>query len=127
MIPLDVKNDLSVAPSSDALIQGVLQNDLLPDGPFYETWLEKPIATRHDEVNGYANSWLIDPSETCLNAKELCIHHPDGSVDIELVIEFSRQRVLYSGIFVSILSVLIAVIVLIFGALRSKKIPKITA
>jgi hypothetical protein len=82
--------------------QGTIQNDNLPDGHFYETWLQKPVDgnKNHLIANGYANSWYIDPAAICQdNAK--CVKNADGSYDLELAVEFQPQRLFYIGLFVS--------------------------
>lgn len=83
-------------------IQGTIQNDNLSDGHFYETWFEKPVDDNqnHLMVNGYANSWNINPNELCLNNAK-CVKNADGSYDLELVIEFWPQRLFYIGLFIS--------------------------
>ena len=57
----------------------------------------------HLMVNGYANSWIIDPNEVCNNSgiaasfttprndKAVCIKNPDGSYDIELVRQLADE------------------------------------
>jgi hypothetical protein len=51
-------------------------------------------------VNGYANSWDIDPTAICQNNPK-CTKNADGSYDMELVIEFWPQRLFYIGLFIS--------------------------
>lgn len=60
------------------------------DSSTLETWLRKPILQdSHYLVNGYANSWIINPKDV------------DKRENYELIIEFKGQRYLYLGIFVS--------------------------
>jgi hypothetical protein len=82
--------------------QGTIQNDNLDSGSFYETWFTKPIDDNknHFMVNGYANSWIIDPDKACFNSSK-CIKNSDGSYDMELVVEFWPQRLMYVGLFIS--------------------------
>ncbi len=82
--------------------QDTIQNDNLDNGSFYETWFQKPVDNNqnHLMVNGYANSWNINPNELCLNNAK-CVKNADGSYDFELVIEFWPQRLFYIGLFVS--------------------------
>jgi hypothetical protein len=82
--------------------QDTIQNDNLADGHFYETWFKTPVDgnLNHQMVNGYANSWDIDPQAICLNNPK-CVKNADGSYDLELVIEFWPQRLFYIGLFIS--------------------------
>ncbi len=81
--------------------QGTIQNDNLLEGSFYDTWLIKPLKEKnHIMANGYANSWIIDPEELC-RGNDKCIRNPDGTYDIDLIIEYWPQRLLYIGLFVS--------------------------
>jgi len=54
-------------------------------------------------VNGYANSWNINPTELCGTpaGEALCVRNADGSYDLELVVEFWPQRLFYIGLFIS--------------------------
>jgi hypothetical protein len=54
----------------------------------------------HYVANGYANGWFVDTDELC-RAKHLCVQNPDGSYDIDMVIEFWPQRWFYLGLFIS--------------------------
>ena len=85
--------------------QDTIQNDNLAPGSFYETWFKKPVADNqnHLMVNGYANSWNINPTELCGApvGKALCVRNADGSYDLELVVEFWPQRLFYIGLFIS--------------------------
>jgi len=82
--------------------QDTIQNDNLERGKFYETWLEKPIDNNenHSVVNGYANSWTINPNEICVDNSK-CVKNADGTYDLELIVEFWPQRLFYIGAFVS--------------------------
>jgi hypothetical protein len=82
--------------------QGTIQNDNLPSGNFWETWLKKPIADEksHLKANGYANSWIIDPAKTCKNNNN-CSINPDGSYEMEFIVEFWPQRLFYAGMGIS--------------------------
>jgi hypothetical protein len=112
--------------------QGTIQNDNLPNGNFYETWFEKPIDDNlnHQLVNGYANSWEIDPSVICgqttpqpLLGKEgsSCVKNADGSYDFEIVIEFWPQRLFYIGLGISGLTLLGCLAYLGYYFFRRKK------
>ncbi|KKT13240.1 MAG: hypothetical protein UV95_C0003G0114 [Candidatus Falkowbacteria bacterium GW2011_GWF2_43_32] len=102
--------------------QDTIQNDNLPVGSFYETWFKKPINDDEDHlmVNGYANSWFIDPDEICANS-EKCVKNSDGSYDFELIIEFWPQRLFYLGLFISGLALLGCVTYLTYGSIGRRR------
>lgn len=100
---------------------GTIQNDNLEKGSFYETWLQKPIDDNknHSIVNGYANSWDINPTNICLNNSK-CIKNADGSYDMELIVEFWPQRLFYVGLFISGTTLLGCVTYLIVDQIKTK-------
>jgi hypothetical protein len=73
-------------------IKDTVQNDNLPNGSTAETWFKKPLTSeiKHLPVNGYANSWIINTDEYC--TKHSCIKNSDGSMDFEIVAEYSSQK-----------------------------------
>ena len=99
--------------------QYTIQNNNLPDGFLLETWFRKLLDEKnHLKVNGFANSWIIDPNDLCSQKKNpktsnLCLKNSDGSYEIELVIEYWPQRLVYGGTAVSILTLIIASVYLI--------------
>ncbi len=87
--------------------KGTIQNDNLPRGRIYETWFSsfsqsiyKVPQENHYQVNGYANSWLIETQKICSQGN-ICKRNPDGSYELEMVIEFWAQRLQYLGFAVS--------------------------
>ncbi|NTU66706.1 MAG: hypothetical protein HGB08_02155 [Candidatus Moranbacteria bacterium] len=100
--------------------QGTIQNDNLPDGSIFENWLARPIedSKTHLIANSYANAWMMDSDQLCRNSGN-CIRNPDGSYDLELVMEYQPQRIFYIGIFISIVSILGAAIYLSVNISRS--------
>ena len=52
----------------------------------------------HLMANGYANSWIIDPEKICAENPIFCTKNPDGTYDMELVVEFWPQRFFYVGL-----------------------------
>lgn len=104
--------------------QGTIQNDNMPKGKFYETWLagkleeEKKGITQgilrfvqndnvkqlsdenHLMANGYANSWLIETDKIC-SQTDFCQKNPDGTYNFELVVEYWPQRLFYIGLSIS--------------------------
>jgi hypothetical protein len=72
-------------------IAGTTQNDNLPKGKFYETYFKKSVPEEnHLLVNGYANSWWIDPQKDTNNKR-----------DFEVILEFWPQRLFYLGLIIS--------------------------
>lgn len=72
---------------------------------FLDSWIPfvKPDRIRdehHFELNGFLNGWYVDTTEYCQN-NNLCTKNPDGSYDMELVIEFFPQRWFYLGLLIS--------------------------
>lgn len=126
--------------------QGTIQNDNLPGGRFWETWLptsykvesgklssffewNKDVIELPEEnhlmANGYANSWIIDTNEVCKVQSEklpsddsFCIKNSDGSYDFEIIVEFWPQRLYYLGCIISITTLIFCL--LWMGFLRVK-------
>ena len=74
------------------ICEGEHHNTFL-DQDIFETWGKKAIADgEHRLVNGYANSWYIRPEDV------------GGAEDYELIVEFAPQRLFYTGLFISILT-----------------------
>lgn len=101
--------------------QGTIQNDNIESGPISETWLKKSLFdSSHFEANGYANSWILDTDTLCKDA-DLCKKNSDGTYDIELVIEFWSQRLLYLGVLISGLTFLMYFLFVFYKSRRYKK------
>jgi len=84
--------------------KGTIQNNNLPSGHFYETWLKKNITeVTHFTVNGYANGWVVDVAKLCAES-QVCRQNDDGTFDMELIIEFWPQQVHYLGILITALT-----------------------
>jgi hypothetical protein len=96
--------------------QGTIQNDNLPDGNIFETWLKKPIDNNrnHLMVNGYANSWIIDSKNLCGN-NNLCVKNADGTYDLEMIVEFWPQRLFYVGLSISLVTFLASIGYLLYN------------
>ncbi len=121
--------------------EGTIQNDNLPKGMFWETWLpgkllvinssyyllkngpNKKVVQLPDEshqmVNGYANSWFINIDEIKNTGKYT--QNLDGSIDFELVIEYWPQRLFYIGLIISVLTFFVCVGFLIWDLMRNEK------
>ena len=90
-----------------------IQNDRLPAGSIFQTWLAEPWENRligrgplllpdttHTIGNGYANSWFIDTDAICQNPL-YCESTPEGGYVLEVVLEFWPQRLFYLGVLIS--------------------------
>ncbi len=97
--------------------QGTIQNDNLPKGNIFETWFQKPALSEENHLvaNGYANSWIIDVDEICREGVSSCVKNPDGTYDLELVVEFWSQRLFYVGLGISSVTLLGCLIFLAYG------------
>jgi hypothetical protein len=87
--------------------------------------------TRHQpiesKINNRFTAWYINPSEICGlkgNLKEGCTINPDGSYDIELIIEFTPQRWFYVGLIISGTTLLGCLIYLGYDVVRSRRFKK---
>lgn len=104
--------------------QDTIQNDNLKNGNFYETWFKKPIDNNknHLTANGYANSWTIDPQKVCEAEGSKCVKNPDGTYDLELVVEFWPQRLFYLGVIISGATLLACIVYLLYNFVKEKKV-----
>lgn len=84
---------------------GTIQNDNLDTGFIFESLFLKKAGVEHLKVNGYFNSWLINSGHLCSRSSK-CVKNPDGSYEIELVIEFAPQQTSDISIGVSLLTLL---------------------
>jgi hypothetical protein len=74
--------------------EGTHKNSFLDKNTF-EAWGKKPLAEeKHLLVNGYANSWHIEPGDA------------GGEESYEIIIEFAPQRLFYIGLGVSLATLL---------------------
>ena len=55
---------------------------------------------KHFALYGFLNGWYAEPEMLCYE-NSACTKNPDGSYDMEMVIEFSTQRWFYLGLFFS--------------------------
>lgn len=103
-------------------LKGTIQNDNLPVGNIFETWLKKPISidAGHLLADGYANSWIINTEEVCQKTGN-CSLNSDETYDIELVAEFGYQKFLYLGLIVALLTMFINIIYFIYVTRTLKK------
>ena len=85
--------------------KGTIQNDNLPNNKFYETMFYQEVKDSHMLVNNNFNSWLIDPKKICVNNTK-CKRNPDGSFEIEFIIEFWPQKLTNLSLLFSVLATL---------------------
>ena len=94
-------------------LKGTVQNDNLKDGKFYETWFRDSIDdSNHYVVNNYANSWILDSDKICSNDLK-CVKNSDGTYDFEVILEFKPQRIYYFGLFISSVSIVTFLFIII--------------
>lgn len=71
---------------------GSIRNDNLRDGWLGETWFDDSIlSSLHYQVNNYSNAWWVDVNELCVK-QNTCRKNPDGTWEIELVVENGYLR-----------------------------------
>jgi len=74
----------------------------------FETWGEKSLPEeRHSLIDGYANSWYIEPDDV------------GGQENYVLIIEFAPQKLFYVGLSISLLIVISCLIYLIINFFKN--------
>ncbi len=92
-------------------MKGTIQNDNLSDGHLFEAWLTKPLDQQtHLQVNGYANSWFINPKQLC--SSSFCRKNNNGSYDFDMIIEFWPQRLFLICLIISLVTIIGSIIYL---------------
>lgn len=98
-----------------------IQNDNLSKGKFFEIWSELAVEEgSHSEVNGYANSWILNPEDLCKNNSK-CVTNSDGSYDTELVVEFLPQKLYYLGWLITVGALIFSILAAIYVHRRKKQ------
>ena len=83
-------------------IKGTIQNDNLSSGNLLETYPLPEIHQQHHMVDGFANGWILNPTNLCSQTiTPNCIKNKDGSYDFELIVEFWPQRLAYISYIIS--------------------------
>lgn len=86
-----------------------IQNNNSPDGGLFETFFNDPLPeTFHTpilSVPNKLNGWLIDFAHIRSNFPDAMTENKNGAFDVELVVEFSLQRMFLIGLFISGLGV----------------------
>ena len=81
--------------------QNVTDNDVFIDKKTFDTWGKTGIAEyKHFPANGYANAWNIEPKDM------------QGKEKYTLVIEITSQKMIYGGIFISVITFFISLFIL---------------
>ena len=76
-------------------IKGVIQNDNISGGHFYDTWFLKPIDEKYHQIaNGYANYWQVDIEYLNKNFPGFLKENANGTYDLEVIVEFWPQKIL---------------------------------
>jgi hypothetical protein len=95
---------------------GTIQNDNLNNGGISETWFKNTIIDNtHKMVNGYANSWSVDPEQLFKSNVKCVKKNTDGSYDLELIVEYWHQRMFYLGLFITLTAFAVALAYLVFN------------
>jgi hypothetical protein len=55
----------------------------------------------HYKLNDFLNGWYVDPQALCQSDTAACTRNADGSVDLEMTLEFFPQRWFYLGLIIS--------------------------
>ncbi len=103
--------DSRVAASyANGSIQEGIHTSSFLDANTFETWGQDPIAeATHLPVNGYANSWYIDPKDV------------GNRSDYILVIEMTSQKLFYGSIVVSLGALVVVILLFVRGSLRKPR------
>lgn len=101
---------------------GAIQNDNLAADSATETWFSSHLPEGlHLRVNGYANGWLVDVADICANAVS-CHPNRDGSFDVELIMEFWPQQLLYMGLALSAITLCATVFFVVISRRRQSRV-----
>jgi hypothetical protein len=74
--------------------QDTIQNENLADASFHATWFKDPLPEAvHFLANGHANGWIIESARICRFSPESCSWNPDGTVDLEMIVQFWPQQI----------------------------------
>lgn len=85
----------------DGNVNQTVTQDVFLDTKTFDTWGKTEIAQyKHFPANGYANAWYIEPKDM------------RGKTEYTLVIEMTSQKMLYGGLFLSIGTFFVVVLLL---------------
>jgi len=93
-------NDVELQHRNEKVIEQTSQ-DIFFNSTLLDTWGKIKIAEdKHFSVNGYANAWYIEPQDM------------QGKQEYTLVIEMTSQKMLYGGLFLSVVTFFVCVLLL---------------
>ncbi|MEK7119588.1 MAG: hypothetical protein AAB889_03670, partial [Patescibacteria group bacterium] len=99
-----------VASYANGSIQEGIYKSTLLDANTFETWGQDPIAeATHLPVNGYANSWYIEPRDV------------QNRNDYTLIIEMTSQKLFYGSLFLSIGAFFFVLLMFVLSLARIRK------
>jgi len=75
----------------------------------------------HFELNGFLNGWYVNTAVLCAQVENGCTKNPDGTYDMEFVVEFFPQRWFYMGLLISSLTFAGCIAYLLADAVGSRK------
>jgi hypothetical protein len=74
----------------------------------------------HFKLDGFLNGWYFDTDKYC-KEENLCTKNPDGSYNVEVVLEFTPQRWFYVGLLISGTTLAACVGYLGLGVVRARR------
>jgi hypothetical protein len=106
-------------------IMGTIQNDNLKDATIYESWFSHFLPEDfHLVANGYANGWFIDLDYLRTNFENSLKVNKNGTIDFELLLLYTPQRLRYIGWGITLITFFICAIysmVFFCQKIRSRK------
>lgn len=78
----------------------------------------------HVVVNGYANAWVVDPSDLCSGHPGQCAGSAQDGYDLSFEMEFWPQRLFYLGLGISGITVLLSIAYASFFGIRRRRVLK---
>ena len=104
-----------------------IQNNNLKDGVIWDTWFEMSFLNEtHTITNWYANSWILDINKICWSEQSSnCKKNQNNTYDLELIIEFWPQRLLYLWKWISFSWISLLIVYMFYYNYRQKKIKKL--
>ena len=85
--------------------------------------------SQHFKLDNFLNGWYLDAGILCSEqqspgkitiAKPGCTKNPDGTYDLNLIVEFSPQRYFYVGLIVSVTTLIACIWYLIYSWQKQK-------
>ena len=84
------------------MFKNTVQNNNLNNGPIFETIVKTPLQSdTHYKANSFQNAWHINTNDVCGDNKIRCFRNNDGSFELEFLVEFWPQRLVYIGYLIS--------------------------